>query len=598
MSSKFLYSTTPIDLGVLQDGTFKLNVESAQLSDLTPNLPVKTDINKKLVSGLIQPSDINGSIIGNPLTSNLNIANFDVGSGSSGISLIGMNTTIQNISSIDPNFTTITGDLTISNQLKTPLISDELLTSSIALTTGGINLTSDALNFNSHSVLSATGTGTQYFMGDGSLLQYSANSGNSNFYLYKSKTGLSPNPLAGNITYNNNNQSLATFIYINHLTRDGIDIEVFFKQISTLSDVYIQDQMFSYNWIQYNITGTPTIVSGDKITIPVSLRTGGGQGLVNFPDYTDVLLSFFTNSIEADTRISALEGKTQYQTGLSGTGITGFNGDLLVSGETMSGTFRKNGGLTTEFLKANGDVDSNTYALNSGLITANTNISTLQTKTQNMGAGVNQTDINGNLTVFGANGVIAQKFIVVGGVGGEFLKANGTLDSIAYSYRKFSKIGVYAIIPLSTANTNLIPTINGSVAFDAGEAKAGDAYTLTIRGTYTVTNNTNIMRITVSGFNNQFSIGGTLPFPSNVSGSFYFTMTVNYTFLTNTSETQIIELLAGGASNTTTTTFNSGYAAGANNCNLLAASTFTITAASATATGNSIGIYCAYLTKN
>ena len=162
MSSKFLYSTTPIDLGVLQDGTFKLNVESAQLSDLTPNLPVKTDINKKLVSGLIQPSDINGSIIGNPLTSNLNIANFDVGSGSSGISLIGMNTTIQNISSIDPNFTTITGDLTISNQLKTPLISDELLTSSIALTTGGINLTSDALNFNSHSVLSATGLNSQY----------------------------------------------------------------------------------------------------------------------------------------------------------------------------------------------------------------------------------------------------------------------------------------------------------------------------------------------------------------------------------------------------------------------------------------------------
>ena len=106
------------------------------------------------------------------------------------------------------------------------------------------------------------------------------------------------------------------------------------------------------------------------------------------------------------------------------------------------------------------------------------------------------------------------------------------------------------------------------------------------------------MRITVSGFNNQFSIGSTLPFPSNISGSFYFTMTVNYTFLTNTSETQIVELLSGGFGNATTTTVNSGYAAGANNCNLLAASTFTVTAASATATGNSIGIYCAYLNKN
>ena len=204
MSSKFLYSNQATDFSILQDGTFKLNVESAQLSDLTPNLPVKTDINKKLVSGLIQPSDINGSIIGNPLTSNLNIATFDVGSGSSGISLIGMNTTIQNISSLDPYFTTISGDLTVTTKILTAQITDELDSSSIILNTGGINMASTSLNFNSHSVLSSTGTSSQYFMGDGSLLQFSANSGNSNFYLYKSKTGLSPNPLIGNITYNNN----------------------------------------------------------------------------------------------------------------------------------------------------------------------------------------------------------------------------------------------------------------------------------------------------------------------------------------------------------------------------------------------------------
>ena len=267
-----------------------------------------------------------------------------------------MNTTIQNISSLDPYFTTISGDLTVTTKILTAQITDELDSSSIILNTGGINMASTSLNFNNHSVLSSTGTSSQYFMGDGSLLQFSANSGNSNFYLYKSKTGLSPNPLIGSITYNNNNQSLATFIHINHLTRDSIDIEVFFKQISTLSDVYIQDQMFAVNWIQYNITGTPTIVSGDKITIPVSLRTGGGQGLVNFPDYTDVLLSFFTNSIEADTRISGLETKTQYQSASANT--TTFSGN----GGIISDKLVKSGGLTTQFLKANGDIDSNNYA--------------------------------------------------------------------------------------------------------------------------------------------------------------------------------------------------------------------------------------------
>jgi hypothetical protein len=59
MSSKFLYSTPTADLASLQDGTFKLNVASATIDELTPNLPVKSDANGKLVSGLIQGSDVN-----------------------------------------------------------------------------------------------------------------------------------------------------------------------------------------------------------------------------------------------------------------------------------------------------------------------------------------------------------------------------------------------------------------------------------------------------------------------------------------------------------------------------------------------------------
>ena len=78
MSSKFLYSAPVSDLTTLSDGTFPLDVASAKISELTPNLPIKTDSNGKLVSSLIQPSDINGGVLSNPLGGDLSIGAFDV----------------------------------------------------------------------------------------------------------------------------------------------------------------------------------------------------------------------------------------------------------------------------------------------------------------------------------------------------------------------------------------------------------------------------------------------------------------------------------------------------------------------------------------
>jgi hypothetical protein len=325
-----------------------------------------------------------------------------------------MNTTIQNISSIDPNFTTITGNLTVSNQLKTPLISDELLTSSIALTTGGINLTSDALNFNSHSVLSATGTGTQYFMGDGSLLQYSANSGNSNFYLYKSNSIAGPPPANGFVYYNDNPQGMATTLFISHLTADSIDIEVFFNNLNQINDVYLQDRSNSNNFIRYNITGTPTIFIGSHIQIPVIKIVSSGTGESSFGINHDILLSFFTNNIEVDTRLSSLE-----------------------------------------------------------------------TKTQNMDSVLNQTGINGNLTVYGTNGVIAQRFFRVGGVGGEFLKANGTVDSNTYS--KIQAYNVPVQVSGTTETSLSANVLKGSWTW--ADSAIGSLKIIRVIGTYTRSTN-------------------------------------------------------------------------------------------------------------
>jgi hypothetical protein len=180
------------------------------------------------------------------------------------------------------------------------------------------------------------GTSSQYLMADGSRLQFSANSGNSNFYLYRSDTSQAVNPPSGSITYNNATQLNATIIYISHLTRDNIDIEVFFKQITTLSEVYIQDQNLSEAFMQFNVTDTPTITANNKVAIPVLIRSAG-VGITGFLDGHHVLLSFFTNNLETDQRISLVESKTTNISSVSVGVSTQFQGSITASGFNVSG---------------------------------------------------------------------------------------------------------------------------------------------------------------------------------------------------------------------------------------------------------------------
>lgn len=253
---------------------------------------------------------------------------------------------------------------------------------------------------NANSFVKTSGTNQQYLMADGSSLQYSANSGNSNFYLYNSTVGITtPPPTLGHIGYNNAIQANATILYISHQTRDNIDIDIFLEQLSATQDVYLQDQTNSLNYIRYNITGPTTIIQNSYITIPVSLITGAGTGLTSFGVNHNILVSFFTNSIEVDLRLTTLENKTLFQSVVAGvttfTGGTyfdaGFNNQqifmdfgtainriisnafgaladltiqttgLLVDNKVVCNQFINPTGLSTQFLKADGSLDGNTY---------------------------------------------------------------------------------------------------------------------------------------------------------------------------------------------------------------------------------------------
>jgi hypothetical protein len=251
------------------------------------------------------------------------------------------------------NFTELypkrTGDLNIGTQ-NTDIL--RLGGDGVFLATGNLY----GVNINTaNSFVKVGGTSNQYLMADGSALQYSQNSGNSNFYLYDSQNGAGTPPIPnGHIKYNNVVQADATFIFISHLTSDGIDIDVFFAQITTIQDVYIQDKNNSTNFIKYNITGTPTLVLNDYIAIPVLYTpnilkpNGAGTGLTSFGNNHPVIVSFFTNSIEVDTRLTSLETKTQYQTATANT--TTFSG---VGGIVSNGGFKLNP-TTTNFLLADG----------------------------------------------------------------------------------------------------------------------------------------------------------------------------------------------------------------------------------------------------
>ena len=76
MSSKFLSGGS--DLTSLQDGSFALDVSSAIIQGLTPDMPVRTSASKALTSGLIQTADCNFVPITNPSTAALDMNYYNI----------------------------------------------------------------------------------------------------------------------------------------------------------------------------------------------------------------------------------------------------------------------------------------------------------------------------------------------------------------------------------------------------------------------------------------------------------------------------------------------------------------------------------------
>ena len=72
MSSKFLDGGSGGgDLSALQNGSFEANLGTLAVDSLTPNDLVRANADKKLISTLVEPSDLNFSVLTNPLAAEL-----------------------------------------------------------------------------------------------------------------------------------------------------------------------------------------------------------------------------------------------------------------------------------------------------------------------------------------------------------------------------------------------------------------------------------------------------------------------------------------------------------------------------------------------
>ena len=521
MTDKFL-GTGSVG-GNLSNGTLSIYGSKIGAKNLDPSRAVKTDSQGRLQTTDLDIADVNNlqsildTVLTNPYTPPIGqkfVVIGDIQSDSIYTSSIKdqLNPTSIDLNTngvvvVSDNFT-FNGNAVMTTPytgtfeteaIATGYVYDESKSVRIAIDSTTFDVQAPYLKFNGNNVVSTPypslleatsfvktgGTNIQYLMANGSILTQSANSGNSNYYLYNNNTSLSPTPAIGAITFDTATQNTASMIYISHRTRDNVDIEVFFKQISTLTEIYIQDQETSLNYVQYNVLASPIITPEAQVAISVNLSTGAGTGLTNFGNGHNILVSFFTNSLEVDTRISNVESKTSNITsanpsfGTTFTGIvssneirTGQIGDVFsesvyiqfdplnikIYSDTL--TYNDYNIITSAYL---GSVNITGKMMASGFIvpdeptafllsdgTLDTAIiPTLQTKTQNLTAGVNISTFSGSLT--------AGSLIRNGGTSDEFLKGNGTIDTNNYTNTQFIQV----VSPATLINSNTEADMTG-----------------------------------------------------------------------------------------------------------------------------------------
>ena len=176
------------------------------------------------------------------------------------------------------------------------------------------------------------------------------------YYKYNASTNTQAEPPTDHqIIWNNATQINSTILYIDHLTRDNIDIDVFLALITTGDNLIIQDENNSDNYQKWLVSGTSTITPNDYISVPVTYVEGG----YSFSNGDDIIL------VPLSIGIQGPQGPTGSQ---GATGATGPAGNFSVGFEYLVGVFSATNSLVS------GNINfSATSSFSSGTLYVNTN---------------------------------------------------------------------------------------------------------------------------------------------------------------------------------------------------------------------------------
>ena len=159
MSNKFNEYDDTSSLSTLLNGTADIYVNSCMVSDLLPNMPVKTDGNKTLYSTKIQVSDIQGDILSNPYTGNLVIDGevyCDNVISNGGYTMNNEFQKIRNMNASSTGASSFSGSLTAGSFIKQGGLSTEFLMAdgSTSTSSGGLIFVQEQHSYIRHSSIS------------------------------------------------------------------------------------------------------------------------------------------------------------------------------------------------------------------------------------------------------------------------------------------------------------------------------------------------------------------------------------------------------------------------------------------------------------
>ena len=194
-------------------------------------------------------------------------------------------------------------------------------------------------------------TGPQGFQGESGPQGFQGGTGpqgsngiSVSYYKYNARANSqTPPPNNSQIMWNNATQISSTIIYVSHLTRDGVDIDVFLALIKTNDSLILQDENNSNNYQKWTVNNTPTIIPNNYVSIPVTYIEGG-YSFANGHDMIFVPLSIGIEGPQGFTGPQGLEGTQGFQGDFGPQGLEGPQGFQGPSGpQGTNGTIGVNG---------------------------------------------------------------------------------------------------------------------------------------------------------------------------------------------------------------------------------------------------------------